>query len=79
MSDVGYVPQPRYSKEHQQQAVAENRPLFTLDIYYPRGTKSKHGMKRTTVTGVLTEREIEHALARIIANRLEIAGTGQGR
>lgn len=68
MSDS--TPQPRYSKEHRDLAIAENRPLFTLDIYYPKGTKSPHGLKRSTVTGVLAEPEIQHAMAKLIAQRL---------
>ncbi len=70
MSEQNGTPQPRYSKEHREQAVRENRPLFTLDIYYPKGTKSPHGLKRSTITGVLSEEELKDA-ARMLGRQIQ--------
>lgn len=52
------IPQPRYSQEHKDQSAAEHRPLFTLDIWYPRD-------KRVTATGVLVDSEIDEIIARL--------------
>lgn len=53
-----YIPQPRYSKEHQEQSAREGRPLFTLDIYTRKG-------KRVTATGVLGDAAIDEMIARL--------------
>ena len=54
-----YVPQPKYSKEHKDQAAESERPLFTLDIYhYPM-------KRRHTSTGVLGDSEIDEMISRL--------------
>jgi len=54
-----HVPQPRYSKEHKEQAAGSEMPLFTFDIYwYPM-------KRRHTCTGVLNKEDAENIIGMI--------------
>jgi len=52
------VPRPRYAPEFKALSKSTCRPLFTLDVLHPTG-------RRSTVTGVLTDSEIDEALAKL--------------